>query len=308
MTDLNWYILGAGSMGCLWAGWLWEKGLNPIVIVRPERFDRLEKKQVPLHIRTCDGRSHHYRVTLTSADGLPTPIDRLIVCTKAQDARDAVLAITSHLSPTSQILLLQNGMGSQQQLAMRLPETGVWAGSSTDGAFLEAPFSVCHAGCGETVMGLLHGGRHPEPRAFAPLQESFGLKVQQVAAIEPYLWRKLAVNCCINGLTALYNCHNGALLDNPRCYVHLRAVIVETRQALAWLGVSLQEDLAALVASVCRNTASNISSTCQDARAGRVTELAYINGFLMQRVRQLGLDLPVHARLLAKLKNRGIKL
>ncbi|WP_263080543.1 2-dehydropantoate 2-reductase [Endozoicomonas sp. Mp262] len=308
MNKLNWCILGAGSMGCLWAAKLSEKGISPTLILRPERFHGLGKNQVTLKLTAFSGIVTEHHLSITSAKAINTPIDRLIVCTKAQDAKKAVLPLKDQLTPASSLLLLQNGMGSQQEIVDLLPEQNIWAGSSTDGAFLTEPFKVCHAGKGETTIGEIQWGHQTAQFPFSDLLDNFGLAVHKTSDIKQILWRKLAVNCCINGLTALYDCKNGALVDHQEKYKHLTNLISETSRTLKGLNKNLNTDISRLVESVCRKTANNISSTCQDARSDRMTELAYINGFLLNLARQHGIAMPEYSKLLSALKLKGIAL
>nr|MDT0253782.1 2-dehydropantoate 2-reductase [Endozoicomonas sp.] len=202
MKSDNWYILGAGSMGCLWAASLCHKGEAPRLILRDSNYQQLKESHAPLKLTTA-GQSFQYHVDVVSPETLNAPINRLIVCTKAQNALEAINSIKSHLTESGQILLLQNGMGSQQAINEAFPTQSVWAGSSTDGAYLAAPFEVCHAGQGETWIGPMTDNSVSVDR-FNDLLSNFRLKVSPCDTIEQKLWEKLAINCCINGLTALF--------------------------------------------------------------------------------------------------------
>ncbi|WP_020582342.1 ketopantoate reductase family protein [Endozoicomonas elysicola] len=300
----NWYILGAGSIGCLWAASLCHKGLTPRLILRESSYQRFEHKRIPLKLST-QKQVKCFDIDIVSPGAIDSPINRLIVCTKAHDALAAVCSVESHLTDSCQILLLQNGMGSQQAISDTFPEQIVWAGSSTDGAYLSAPFDVCHAGQGQTWIGPIR--KHKDStQGFNGLLENFRLKVSQYDAIEQKLWEKLAINCCINGLTALFNCRNGELLDNDEKQTWLNQLIAETSRVLTALDIetpSLQE----CVYGVCQATANNISSTCQDARQGRATELPFINGFLIDKAHALGIPVDNHRKLMDQLRASGIQ-
>ncbi|WP_257265583.1 ketopantoate reductase family protein [Endozoicomonas sp. ONNA2] len=168
-----------------------------------------------------------------------------------------------------------------------------------------APFAVCHAGRGQTWIGPLSAQQQSEP-GFHDLCDNFRLKVRQCHTIEQKLWEKLAINSCINGLTALFNCRNGELLDNGEKQARQDQLIIETSKVLAALGMpatALRES----VYSVCEITASNLSSTWQDARRVRATELSFINGFLIQQANTLGVTVTGHHQLMDQLSVAGVK-
>ncbi len=300
-----WYILGAGSIGCLWAASLCQKGKVPYLILRNSNYQQLNKSHTPLTLMTAE-QSTQYRVNVTSPETLHAPVNRLIVCTKAQNALEAINSIKSHLTERCQILLLQNGMGSQQAICNAFPAQTVWAGSSTDGAYLSAPFEVNHAGQGQTWIGPMKAHPVEASNGFDDLLHNFRLQVSLYDNIEQKLWEKLAINCCINGLTALFNCRNGELLDNGEKQTWLDQLIAETSRVLAALDIDtplLQER----VYGVCQSTANNISSTCQDARQGRATELPFINGFLINKAHALDIPVDNHQKLMDQLRASGIQ-
>ena len=285
-------------MGCLWAASLAYKGIIPRLIVKASG----DQQRVDLRL-TSTGQTRQFAIDVVCARTMDAPIDRLVVCTKAQDTLAALHSIEPFLNNNCRILLLQNGMGSQQQVAKIFSHHTVWAASSTDGAYLRAPFDVCHAGQGETWIGPLTG---TAAHGFDEILDNFRLSVHYHADIELKLWEKLAVNCCINGLTALFDCRNGELLDDDVKKSWLDNLVAETDLVLQGAGV-VTTSLRARVYGVCQSTADNISSTCQDARLGRVTELPFINGFLIAKARELNIRVPYHDTLMAQLKASGIR-
>ena len=91
-------------------------------------------------------------------------------------------------------------------------------------------------------------------------------------------WRKLAVNCVINPLTALYGCRNGDLQRYPE---QIETLCREVASVMAMEGYHTScEGLMQYVMDVIRSTADNVSSMLQDIRNQRHTEIDYITGYL----------------------------
>ncbi|KAJ4983435.1 putative 2-dehydropantoate 2-reductase [Stagonosporopsis vannaccii] len=110
---------------------------------------------------------------------------------------------------------------------------------------------------------------------------------------------KLAVNCIVNPLTVLLDARNGAILYNYALTRAIRLLLSEISLVFRSLpelqyipNVSTRFDpgrLETLVVSVAQKTKDNVSSMLADARAGRQTEIDYINGWIVKRGDQLGI-------------------
>ncbi|KZM20490.1 2-dehydropantoate 2-reductase [Ascochyta rabiei] len=110
---------------------------------------------------------------------------------------------------------------------------------------------------------------------------------------------KLAVNCIINPLTVLLDARNGSILYNYTLTRSMRlllseiSLVVRSLPELQYIpNVSSRFDpgrLETIVVSVAQKTKDNISSMLADARAGRQTEIDYINGWIVKRGEELGL-------------------
>jgi 2-dehydropantoate 2-reductase len=119
------------------------------------------------------------------------------------------------------------------------------------------------------------------------------LPVRAVDDIDQRLWRKLAVNSVINPLTALHDCRNGAVLELPGIDALLPALCAEVCAAANAEGLALNAaQLVDDVRHVCRVTAQNRSSMLQDIAARRLTEIDFINGYVVHKAAQYGLDCP----------------
>lgn len=126
---------------------------------------------------------------------------------------------------------------------------------------------------------------------------------------------KLAVNAVINPLTVLFDCRNGELLENFYIVQTMRVVLWEVAQVLCALpaiaGVSGREvrfspeRLYDVVIKVARATGDNWSSMLQDVRNGKQTEVDYINGFVVDKARALGLPCTMNLMLVNVVKGKG---
>ena len=290
MSQTPWLVVGRGAIGLLAASrWALAHQQVHLWLRQPEN----------LNFRFSVG-SRDYPMQLAAASH--GPFDKVLLPVKAFDIVAAVQQLLQLLSKDAQIVLCHNGMGTLEQVqALLLPTQGLWFASTTQGAYKPSPLQVRHTGFGETILGACnHAARDSSAAIATELNKALG-PLQQVPDITPYLWRKLAINCVINPLTALLQVRNGELLQaqyQPQI-TQLLSEFVSVAQAYGQQ-FSLTQ-LRQLIEKVQQTTAQNYSSMQQDVANQRRTELNAITGFLLQQAASLQIQLPAHQALYQQL-------
>lgn len=185
------------------------------------------------------------------------------------------------------------------------------------GLYSPSTFSIIHAGRGNVFIGVPPtpgssnvGGTETDEEN---LSQTFRYLLQQIleapvlsgqeistAELLQAQYEKLVVNAVINPLTVVFGCRNGELSEQPYFERWMRILLYEASNVLISLP-KMRDDSDStkrfwparfenLVLHVAKMTAENQSSMLQDVRAGRETEINYINGYLVARGDQLGLN------------------
>ena len=300
---MSWHILGAGSLGSLWACRLFRADVQVQLVLR-------DPQRLAAYRRACgltlveQGNSHLYPVPASDLRD-PAPISRLLLACKAYDAAEAVAAVAHRLLPGAEVILLQNGLGSQDEVAQQLPGRRCLPASSTEGAFRDGDWRVVFAGQGHTWIGD-HSSAAP-PAWLEDLERS-QIPHTWSPDILARLWRKLALNCAINPLTVLHGCRNGELMRYPEQVDALCAELVQL--LIACNQAAAAQDLHQDVWRVIEATAGNYSSMYQDVAAGRRTEISYLLGYACAAAEHAALTLPhlsaMHQRLQEHLHSHGL--
>lgn len=282
----DWHILGAGAIGTLFAHRLANAGCRVTLL---SRGDAEAQRTLTLD-RGGVTRQHTFPL---SPAGDRTPVAQLLVSTKAAAVDPALNSIRHRLQARSTVLVLANGMGFATDLPHGL---AAFRGTTTDGAWRHPAGHTVQAGSGTTRIGLPGVAMAP-PDWF---RNSWGRlrDCQWDNAIDTTLWRKLAINCVINPLTAACRCRNGELAS-ATCRPLLMALCSEISSALRAVGRdAVASSLLADVLAVIHGTAQNRSSMLQDVLGGRPTEIDFINGYLLRHPAVAGLELPLNRRLI----------
>src|SRR4051794_37924701 len=125
------HILGAGSLGLLWAARCARAGLDCRLILRtPSALQDWRARADQLLLESTD-TIEQLTVTAELAGSNAAPIRHLVVTTKAWAVADALRSVGPRLRPDSTILLLQNGLGSQQAACQDYPAQRVLYASVT---------------------------------------------------------------------------------------------------------------------------------------------------------------------------------
>ena len=299
----TWHVLGAGSLGTLWATRLARAGLPVKLIVRDA--ERLRSYEAAGGLTLVEhGQASTYAVPGETADS-PEPIRRLLVACKAYDAESAIARLAPRLTADAELILLQNGLGSQDAVATRVPQARCISASSTEGAFRDDDWRVVFAGHGFTWLGDV---TQPVAPIWLDDLQTANIPHEWSTDILTRLWRKLALNCAINPLTVLHHCRNGGLQDH---HCEVATLCAELAELLQHCGQpAAAENLQQEVERVIQATAANYSSMYQDVANQRRTEISYLLGHACKVATRHQLNLPhlnqLQQRLVAHLHSLGL--
>jgi len=260
------------------------------------------------------------------------PIENLIITTKTLNTVAALSPLKHRLNAQSTILFTQNGMGTMEEVTKSLfpdPQTRphYLAAITSHGVYSTAPFCAVHAGLADVTISRVTA-QHPDFKGMGGREESasqsqylidhiVAASILNAKAVEPeelvlLQLEKLVANAMMNPLTVIFNCKNGELFNREPIIKLMRELLAEVSEVILAMQ-ELQEDavvpkrfsvekLESVVLSLAERTAKNTSSMLQDAKAGRKTEIDYINGYVVRRGKELGIDVTNNERLVEMIK------
>ncbi|KAF3397891.1 hypothetical protein F1880_006130 [Penicillium rolfsii] len=323
------HIIGLGSIGSFLAHSLRALPNPPAVkllIHRKNLYDEFASKDWTLGLRVNeDGPLQEQKGFGTELLGQSTsePIQNLIVAVKASATVSALQPIQHRLGPQSTICLFQNGMGQIEDLNTRVfteeaRRPTYMFGIMRHGVYLRSSTEAILSGLnGRAAIGVVDDEKDTNkiPRQANPQFLLDTLLRSPILRCEELAWKdllqsqlfKLAANCVLNPLTAILDVRNGAIKENP----DLKPLIQRLLQEISLVFRSLPElkdlssddrfsvsSLDALVMDTIEKTAGNSSSMREDVRKGRATEIEFINGWILRRARELGIECDANAALM----------
>ncbi|KAL1868412.1 hypothetical protein VTK73DRAFT_3706 [Phialemonium thermophilum] len=257
-------------------------------------------------------------------EGAAKPIKNLVLATKTYMTPKALASIKDRLDKSSNIIFLQNGMGTTDEVsAAFFPDPAsrptYWAGICTTGIYSTTPFSFVLAGPGKMTIGPVSSSDESSLGTSYMVQSMLRAKdlvasPVSAAEIQRAQLLKLVVNAMANPLTAIFRCKNGDLFVHEARLHLMKALLEEAAPIIrALLPARYQGDdafsddrLLELVLDVTEKTAKNTTSMLQDIQAGRQTEIDYINGYIVRKGKDLGLPCSKNALLVDLVKQRRV--
>lgn len=286
-------IIGNGAIGTLWAHHLTKAGHFVTLVGRKPRVPTQKYS-----LLTLDGNTITHTMAYLQSS-LPASIDLAVVTTKAYQIAEAITPYLPQLSHCP-IILMHNGLGCIEQLSIAPTQKILLA--TTSHAALVRSNGIEHTGLGSTMLGRYQGISKTQAQQIAELLNHALPEVELIDDIEMALWKKLAINCAINPLTALNNCTNGALAQD-KYQPCIDSIVYEISNIISVMQLNLTYSvLRQTVDTVIANTAKNYSSMHQDITHQRQTEIEHINGYVVAKGKELGIATPENKRLWLAIK------
>jgi 2-dehydropantoate 2-reductase len=298
-------IVGTGAMGAVYAALLSKAGHEVWAIDRwDEHLDAIDRDGLRV-----SGASGSYVVDGIRVGRRPTdagPSDMWLVATKAADVDDVVTAIAPMLRPTDVVMPFQNGLGAGERVAVRVPRDQVVIGIAEGfGSSILEPGSVHHNGMRLIRIGEMGGGLTDRVVDIERMWREAGFNVRAFADIEQMVWEKFLCNVTLSAPTAAFDVTVGDLMADPDAWAVAIGCMLEAHRLAARLGITFSfDDPVAYVTEFAATIPGASPSMRLDHLARRPSEVDVINGAVVSRSRDLGLDAPYNETLCALLRSR----
>ncbi|HEX8590838.1 putative 2-dehydropantoate 2-reductase, partial [Pseudomonas sp.] len=231
-------IIGTGAIGGFYGVMLARAGFDVHFLLRSE-FDAVARNglRVDSHV--------HGQLTLNnvqayaSAADMP-PCDWLLIGAKTTGNGGVASAITQAASPDARVLLLQNGLGVEEELRGALPDSlHLLGGLCFVCVHRTGPGQITHQAFGAVNIGYHSGPADLAARAQwveegASLFHQAGIESVAMNNLDQARWQKLVWNVPYNGLSVLLNASTTALMADAdsRALIHgLMADVVQGAEA-----------------------------------------------------------------------------
>jgi 2-dehydropantoate 2-reductase len=282
------YILGSGAIGFPLAAALTEAG-RKVVAVRTSRND-IPGGTIPITVQDGD-RSSTTAVETISLVNLER-IEGLIVIASKSHANGAIAEALQTKSVKGAIVLLQNGIGVEQPFLAAgfapIYRCILYISGQTLGEYHFAARAVLPSPIG-IVQGDEAGLQHCV-NALSTERSPFRLE----ANIQREIWKKTIINTTFNSLCPLLDADNGIFAHNAEAARLAREVVDECVALAERLGLDLgAEELIEQILFLSKQSAGRLTSTLQDLRYGRPTEIEYFNLALARIAAALEPPLPM---------------
>lgn len=286
-------IIGAGAVGGYYGALLQRSGREVHFLLHR---DHAHVKAHGLRIDSVAGDFVLSRVRAYAAVGDMPRCDVVIVALKAT-ANHVLPGILPHvLRPDGHVLLLQNGLGAEAEVAVLVGEDRVMGGLCFLCSNKIGPGHIRHLDYGVVTLadyrpGDAAAGITPRMRALGADLEQAGVDVNLHEDLAAARWKKLVWNIPFNGLSVVLDTTTDCLVGDPHTRGRCRDLMDEVRAGSAACGRPIDAAFADRMLADTETMQPYRTSMKLDYDAGRPMEIEAIYGRPIQAARAHGVDM-----------------
>ncbi len=254
----------------------------------------------------------------------PGPFDCIILAVKSGALREVYEQCVRYLAPSGFILTLQNGL-EPLRLSDSFPGVKTMGGAVGYNAIMREYGRYDVTSQGGIIVGRLNGCTEEDISCVKTLFEP-GIEIESTDNIRGVMWSKLLIVCGITGLGGAAGMRVGELMKQRAARRLFYYIAEEGSRVASALGIRMEKFggmlparfgmhrgayplflrylLLKMVGRSRRNLKSNIH---HDLERGRGTEVDYLNGEIVKRGEDAGVETPVNrevVRIIKEIENK----
>lgn len=284
-------IVGCGAIGSLFAAHL---ATQADVEVWAYDLDQAHVDAINRSGLRLSGKSTlHSRPKASSDPAAIPPCEFGIVATKSLHTRPA-MAATAAIFRNGAVCSVQNGVGNEEIIAEYAPR--VMRGTTFPAGRIIEPGHVQQDTGGKTWIGPFEPkpASMDEVNALAAKLTKSGMETLAMADARGAQWTKLIFNAATNPIGAITGLPHGVACDQPRVRELISGLAAEGVAVAKALGITPDSDPEKLIDHAREVAYLHKASMLQDALAHRRTEIAALNGGIVQFGEQTGVPTPLN--------------
>ena len=316
-------IIGAGGIGAIVGGMVARAGHDVTLVDQwPEHVEAMKKDGLRI---TGEMGEHIVPVKalhIHELQGVDEPFDMVFVAVKSYDTDWATMLMLPHLRPDGVTVDFQNGINDERVAAIAGRERTLGCVIAIGAAVYDPGVALCtNVEPVAFKVGELDGSETARVAEVARIMDDVGPS-KTTTNLWGERWAKLAGNCMANPLTALAGYTYVEALQRPetrRIETQVAAECIRVARAAghdfdavfgippdqildAAEGRNIEEVEVGMLALAGRLGGSARASFLQDVIKGRRTEIEYLNGFVSEQGRRLGVPTPFNDAVIGAVK------
>jgi 2-dehydropantoate 2-reductase len=292
-------VVGAGSVGGYFGGRLAAAGRDVTFLVRPGRAAQLAEG---LTIAT-KGRAELIPVEVITAGAAAGDFDVICLAVKAYQLDSAIVDFAAHVSRTTMILPVLNGMKHIDMLRSRFGQAHVIGGAAIIAASLDEQGRVLdEAPLYSLAYGEWSSERSERIMALDEYLRGAGFDARLSDCIEREMWEKWAMLAGLGAITCLMDGNIGEVARTPGGLEFVKALFAEVTAVIDAVWRPLSDPFKTRAYSLLTDKGSRLTSSMyRDMKAGHRIEAEQIIGDLVSRAATKAIATPLLAAVLVRL-------
>lgn len=272
----------------------------------------LQHADVPCFAVVKDKSSYEERPVSVNGQRLNIPlktpqegerVDLVMIAVKWVGLEDVLEQLAPFIGEGTIILSLLNGVNSESVIAARFPQACVLPAMCSGIDSNRQGRAVRMNRRGKIVFGEFNGEQSENVQAVAQYFEQTGILFETPEDMLHRMWWKLMVNVGMNQVSAVTGLDYEGVRTNPDAMDQMHRAQREVIAIANALGIMMDErDIEEWDRQLMTLSCHGMSSTLQDIRARRKTEVELYGGEICQLGCRLGVPTPENERLVARIK------
>ena len=295
---MKYAVIGTGGIGGYYGGKLALSGQEVHFLFRSD-YDYV--KEHGLQVDSCDGSFHLPKINAYDTTENIPDVDVVIVCLKTTTNHKLSKLLPPLLKPDTIVILIQNGIGVEQDVEQMFPGIQLVAGLAFICTAKTEPGHVNHQ-----CYGSINFGNYScrDEGKFNQMVADFTKAGVKAGVVEYHeaRWRKAVWNMPFNGMTVVLNTQTDSLLKNPSTRQLIREQMMEVVGAASALGVTIDETFVDQMIQTTDEMTPYSPSMKLDYDFHRLMEIDYLYTRPIAEARKVGFRMPKLEMLEAELR------
>ncbi len=292
---MKYTVIGTGAVGGYYGAMLQKSGLEVDFLARSD-YEHIRQKG--LKVESCRGDFVLDRVNVyPKPEDLP-PTDVILVALKTTANGTLEKLLKPVVRKGTVILVLQNGLGMEQELSLLFPEAVVLGAMCFICSQKKGDGHIAHLDKGSISAAPLREGDGDLLRAIGEDFTRAGVEITLLEDLPTARWNKLLWNIPYNGLSVVLGADTKQIMESPSGSRLAKALMEEVVAGAAACGCSFAPDAVEKMLEYTRVMTPYEPSMKLDFDKGRRMELEYMYRRPLRAASEKGVSLP-HIAMLA---------